>query len=104
MKTLALLAAFCLTQMVPLSALAENATLERAVAAARQFRQANEFEILNEFRDLLRFPNNAQKLEDMRKNAAFIQQMMAARGIKTELLEIAGAPPRPSSTAPSKPA
>jgi acetylornithine deacetylase/succinyl-diaminopimelate desuccinylase-like protein len=75
------------------SALAENNTLSKAVAAARQFRQANEFKILSEFRELLRFPNNARKVEDMRKNATHIRQMMALRGIKTELLEIDGAPP-----------
>lgn len=76
-----------------LPALAAGDTLGEAVIAARQFRQTHEFEILCEFRDLLRFPNNAHKIGDMRENAAFIRRMMAARGIKSELLEIEGAPP-----------
>ena len=78
---------------VTLSALADGDTLEEAVSAARQFRQTHEFEILSEFRDLLRFPNNARNIDDMRENAAFIRRIMEARGIKSELLEIAGAPP-----------
>lgn len=96
MKKIVLFVSFAVAgalNFATLSALADGNTLEEAVTAARQFRQTHEFEILSEFRDLLRFPNNARNIDDMRENAAFIRSIMAARGIKSELLEIEGAPP-----------
>ena len=90
---LVLFAAAAAMNFGPSAALAAGDKLDEAVAAARQFRQDNEFKILSEFKALLSIPNNAQKVEDMRKNAVFIREIMAKRGIRTELLEIEGAPP-----------
>jgi acetylornithine deacetylase/succinyl-diaminopimelate desuccinylase-like protein len=53
----------------------------------RQYRQANEHEILTEFVNLLSIPNVASDRENIRKNAAFILEMMKQRGLTARLLE-----------------
>ncbi len=64
-----------------------------AVAAARQWRQANERAILVEFLDLLRIPNVASDHANIGRNAALIRTMLEKRGVSTRLLEAPGAPP-----------
>jgi acetylornithine deacetylase/succinyl-diaminopimelate desuccinylase-like protein len=68
-------------------------TGKEAAMAARQWRQRNQEAILDEFFDLLRIPNVARNLEDMRRNAAFLRAMFERRGVSTRLLEVEGAPP-----------
>lgn len=64
-----------------------------AVSAARTHRQTHELEIVNEFTHLLAIPNVASDLPNIRRNAELISQMLAARGIKPERLEIPNVPP-----------
>ena len=62
-------------------------------AAARQWRSAHETAIVREFMDLLAMPNLARDTEGIRKNAGAVAALMEKRGVKTRLLEAAGAPP-----------
>ena len=65
-------------------------TVRRAV---RAYRAAHEVEILREFADLLAIPNLASDSVNIRKNAESVSALLARRGVKTELLELPGAPP-----------
>lgn len=62
---------------------------------ARSFRRAHEQTILKEFTTLLAIPNIASDNPNIRKNAAFIVDMMTNRGLSPRLLEAKtpGAPP-----------
>ena len=53
----------------------------------REFRRANEHQILKEFTTLLAIPNVASDTENIRKNAALIVEMMRQRGLNPRLLE-----------------
>src|SRR4051812_29005308 len=64
-----------------------------AAKAARQWREAHERPIVQEFVDLLSIPNLARDEADIRKNAAAGSAMLEKRGVSTRLLETAGAPP-----------
>src|SRR5713226_8265700 len=64
-----------------------------AAAAARNWREAHERAILAEFMDLLAMPNLARDEANIRKNAAAVVSLFEKRGVKTQLLEVAGAPP-----------
>src|SRR5215208_479227 len=55
----------------------------------REYRRANEHRILREFVGLLSLPNVASDAEGIRRNAARLAEMMAARGLKPRLLEAA---------------
>src|ERR1043165_7252606 len=55
----------------------------------REYRRANEHQILKEFTTLLAIPNVASDTQNIRRNAAFIVEMMKARGLKPRLLEAA---------------
>lgn len=55
--------------------------------------QPDRLAMLNEFAELLRIPNVARNIGDMRRNAGFIEQMYAKRGITLTRLEVPGAPP-----------
>jgi acetylornithine deacetylase/succinyl-diaminopimelate desuccinylase-like protein len=59
----------------------------------REFRKANEPQILKEFTTLLAIPNVASDTENIRRNAAFIVEMMKQRGLSARLLEGANTPP-----------
>jgi len=64
-----------------------------ASQAARTWRQTHEPAILREFIDLLSLPNVAADHENIRKNAAAIQQMLEKRGVQARLLEVPDANP-----------
>lgn len=64
-----------------------------AARAARQHRQQHEHAIVTEYMNLLALPNVASDLPNIRRNAAFITQMLERRGVKTRLLELPEAPP-----------
>jgi acetylornithine deacetylase/succinyl-diaminopimelate desuccinylase-like protein len=66
---------------------------DAAARAAKEWRQSHEREILAEFTRLLAVPNVARNLDDMRRNAALIEELYAKRGVKLERLEVEGAPP-----------
>ncbi|MGX7689788.1 M20/M25/M40 family metallo-hydrolase [Flectobacillus sp. BAB-3569] len=61
----------------------------------RNYRKANEFALLNEFKGLLSIPNVVYDTVGIQKTAAYIVKMMEDRGIKTTLLEAKtkGVPP-----------
>jgi acetylornithine deacetylase/succinyl-diaminopimelate desuccinylase-like protein len=52
-----------------------------------QYRRSHEHQILREFIELLSIPNVASDRQNIRKNAAFIVEMMKRRGLNPELLE-----------------
>ncbi len=58
----------------------------------QQYIQANQHEIIQEFIQLLSIPNVSGDTVNIRKNAAFIREMMERRGIRTEIMETAGNP------------
>ncbi|HVP46431.1 MAG TPA: M20/M25/M40 family metallo-hydrolase [Bryobacteraceae bacterium] len=64
-----------------------------AALAARQWREAHEAMILQEFTELLAIPNVAADSANIRKNAAVVRQMLEKRGVTTRLLEVPGTPP-----------
>jgi acetylornithine deacetylase/succinyl-diaminopimelate desuccinylase-like protein len=53
----------------------------------REYRQSNEHRLLKEFTTLLSIPNVAADIENVRKNAALIVEMMKQRGLNPRLLE-----------------
>src|SRR6202171_183594 len=53
----------------------------------REYRLSHEHQLLSEFVRLLSLPNVASDRENIRKNAAFIAQMMHERGLSPRLLE-----------------
>ncbi len=74
-------------------ALAAQARQNPAAAAAHQWRTAHEQAILAEFKDLLAIPNLARDGPNIRRNAAAVSAILEKRGVKTQLLEVADAPP-----------
>ena len=62
-------------------------------AAAREYRQAHEYEIISEYIRLLSVPNVSADLPNVRRNAELISQLLAQRGVSTRLLELSGAAP-----------
>ncbi len=79
--------------LVLLAFAAEITAQPAAVTAARAHRQTHEREILNEFIQLLAIPNVASDLPNIRRNADFIAQMLTARGLRPQLLEVPNVPP-----------
>jgi len=63
------------------------------VTYVRGYRQSNEVEILKELLDFLAIPNIASDSQNIRKNAEYISTLLKRRGINTQFLEVAGAPP-----------
>lgn len=63
------------------------------IKAAHAHRQSHELDIINEFTRLLAIPNVASDLPNIRRNAELIAQMLEARGIKPQLLEVPNVPP-----------
>lgn len=53
----------------------------------------NGAKIIEQFREFLSIPNVAFDLPNINKNAEYIQSELAARGVKTQLLRMVGAPP-----------
>jgi acetylornithine deacetylase/succinyl-diaminopimelate desuccinylase-like protein len=57
------------------------------LARIREYTHANEHGILKEFVELLSIPNVASDRDNIRRNAAFIMEMMRRRGLSARLLE-----------------
>src|SRR5919199_410371 len=64
-----------------------NVAAAQTAGVVRDYRRANEHRILAEFVRLLSIPNVASDRDNIRKNAAFIVEMMRARGLSPRLLE-----------------
>lgn len=62
-------------------------------SAARNYRVANEAQILREFSDLLAIPNLASDAVNIRRNANHLIEMLERRGVRARLLEVEGSPP-----------
>lgn len=63
--------------------------LTHAQSPIREYRQANEHRLLNEFVQLLSIPNVASDTQNIRKNADYLVAEMQKRGLKPRLLEAA---------------
>ncbi|AUD02771.1 M20/M25/M40 family metallo-hydrolase [Spirosoma pollinicola] len=64
-----------------------SANAQTAQQRVRQYRQANETALLDEYREFLSIPNVSADSVNIRKNASFILQMMKKRGISGMLLD-----------------
>lgn len=64
-----------------------------AVLAAREFREEYGSAILRSFAELLRVPNVASDRVNIRRNAEWISELFAQRGVEMELWNQEGAPP-----------
>ena len=80
---------------VPTQLDAQGSTTGAAArAGARDYRQRNEAEILEEFSGLLALPNLASDSAGIRRNADHLIQMLGKRGFSnTRLLTVPGGPP-----------
>jgi len=59
----------------------------------RAWRERHAAQIVRDYADLLRLPNVASNLADVRRVAEALRERLAASGVAAELLELAGAPP-----------
>jgi acetylornithine deacetylase/succinyl-diaminopimelate desuccinylase-like protein len=64
-----------------------------AAAAAHQWRAAHEQQIIAAYMELLAIPNLAGDAPNIRRNAQAVAALYEKRGVKTQLLEVPGAPP-----------
>ena len=78
--------------MLPMVASAQTASVEDARHAARAYWQAHDWQILDEFSELLALPNYGGNDADIRRNAAHITAMMFEVGIEMQIIETGGAP------------
>jgi acetylornithine deacetylase/succinyl-diaminopimelate desuccinylase-like protein len=83
--------ALLLSTLLPVVIAAQSP--EPAALAARAYRAAHEREIIDEFRALLAIPNVAADETGLRRNAEAIAGLFNRRGVRTQLLEVDGAPP-----------
>ncbi|MBK9171327.1 MAG: M20/M25/M40 family metallo-hydrolase [Bryobacterales bacterium] len=63
------------------------------VAAARSWTAGHQKEVLGEFSRMLAIPNVASDAAAMRRNASFLTEAFARRGVSLRMLEVPGAPP-----------
>jgi acetylornithine deacetylase/succinyl-diaminopimelate desuccinylase-like protein len=82
--------AMLIVLVFPLAALADPVA---TAGQARQWRLAHEQEIIDGFVELLSLPNVASDTVNIRRNAHYIQQLLARRDFDTRLLEVKGSPP-----------
>ncbi|GAB3493639.1 M20/M25/M40 family metallo-hydrolase [Spirosoma knui] len=84
--------AFLISQAIHVPVLAQRRQTSKApdqqvfLDKVRQYRQANATALLTEYRQFLSIPNVSADSANIRKNAAFIMQMMQQRGIQPLLL------------------
>src|ERR1043165_7013647 len=62
-------------------------TQDRVQDKVRDYRRANEHQIVNEYLALLAIPNVAADTPNIRRNAEFIAAMMKQRGLTPQLLD-----------------
>jgi len=62
-------------------------------AAARQYREAHEADIVREFAQLLSIPNVASDSANIRRNTSAVIELLRRRGVNARALEGAGGPP-----------
>ncbi len=71
---------------------AATATIEQSRQASEQWRKQHGLDIINDFRDLLALPNVANNIDDMHKNADWIEAYLAKRQFTTQRLVAGNAP------------
>ena len=76
-----------LRQLVLLLLLAVPVFSQTTQEKVRDYRRANEHQILKEYLALLSIPNVASDIQNIRKNADFIAEMMRQRGLNPRLLD-----------------
>src|SRR5258708_29968347 len=94
-------AVIAMVTAITLSAQAQTAGIA-ARAAARDYRERHESEILGEFTELLAMPTLASDSTGIRRNADYLIQMIGKRGFtNTRLLTVPGGPPAVYGELPS---
>lgn len=67
----------------------------QSVQAVNEYREANEARILLDYRELLRIPNVASDIPNIRRNANYLMTEFGKRGVQMELLELPDSPDVP---------
>ncbi len=93
-RSLAVLFTVCFALMLPESSAANGQTKAQVIVQddVRQWREANEQHIVDQFVDLLRIPNVASDTVNIRRNADHLVGLLETRGFQTRLLESDGPP------------
>jgi len=78
---------------VILCMISKQGAAQTATSAAREWRQAHQAEILQEFTALLSIPNVASDSENIRRNADALVSMLQKRGVESRLLTLPGVNP-----------
>jgi acetylornithine deacetylase/succinyl-diaminopimelate desuccinylase-like protein len=73
--------------------LAPAARAQDGVAAVRAYRETDAAGILSRYATFLAMPNVAVLPTDVARNATYLRDALAARGVQAELLTVRGAPP-----------
>jgi acetylornithine deacetylase/succinyl-diaminopimelate desuccinylase-like protein len=89
----AILAAAALAALHLQTVAADTVTAAEVSSHVRTYREQHEPEIVREFARILAIPNHASDAATIRRNAVLIAQLLRAREIDTQLLELDGAPP-----------
>lgn len=71
----------------------DTAQAQSGTDVARAWRQAREAELLDDFRELLTYPNRARDIEDVTRAATYIRDLLREAGAESELLSIDGVAP-----------
>jgi acetylornithine deacetylase/succinyl-diaminopimelate desuccinylase-like protein len=70
-----------------------HAQSKQAAVAAREWRQAHEADVIQQFTTLLSIPNVASDHENIQRNADLLVSLLHTRGVDSHLLKIEGANP-----------
>lgn len=84
------LALFSLNQASTVQA--QSPSILEIADSIHQYRSSREKQIIQDFAELLSFPNVATNLEDMQANAAHIRTLLEPRGFEVQTLRSGGAP------------
>jgi acetylornithine deacetylase/succinyl-diaminopimelate desuccinylase-like protein len=66
---------------------------QSSIEAAEKYYAANAGRIMAEFAEFLSLPNRAYDEQNIRRNAEWLRDALARRGVRVEILEVPGAPP-----------
>jgi acetylornithine deacetylase/succinyl-diaminopimelate desuccinylase-like protein len=72
---------------------AHAARAQSPIEAARAYYAAHAGKILTEYAQFLSLPNRAYDADDIRRNAEWLSEALARRGVRAEILEVPDAPP-----------
>lgn len=83
----------CVIAGAMVSTVAQENETGRAVNAVREWRQAREPQLIDEYMAFLKIPNVSRDRANVRRNADYVLDMMRKRGITSLLLEVPDASP-----------